>query len=150
MLLEEKFEVNASRELVWATLRDPTEMLPCIPGCEGIEETGSGEYRTNIKIAVGPIKASFALHVKIVDEQPPTSLHTTVSGEEGTRASQLRAINEMRLTEIDATRTEVYYRSELNLTGRLGRFGAGMMKKTAERLMATFQQNFKTLVEEKR
>lgn len=147
MLLEEKFEVRAPRQKVWSMLRDPQKMMPCIPGCEQIEALDGSNYTATVSVSLGPIKARFLLHIAIEDEQPPESLCTAVSGEEGSRASQLRATNKMRLTEIDSLTTEVYYASELALTGRLGRFGLGMMKKTMQRLMAQFQQTFTSLVE---
>ena len=147
MLLEEKFEVHASREKVWTALRDPAQMMPCIPGCESIEALDAENYTATVSVSLGPIKARFLLQISIDDEHRPERLSTTVSGEEGSRAGQLRASNKMRLTEIDSTRTEVYYASELTLTGRLGRFGLGMMKKTAQRLMARFRESFTSLVE---
>ena len=53
-------------------------------------------------------------------------------GEEGTRASMLTADNVVRLTANDDGSTEVYCSSESSITGRLGKYGAGMMMKKAD------------------
>jgi len=61
-------------------------------------------------------------------------------GEEGGNASTLQATSEVRLAP-DADGTRVDYRSEVAVTGRLGRFALGMMKKKAQSLGDEFASN---------
>lgn len=148
MFLEERFEVAAPREHVWKIIRDPQCMMPCIPGCRRIDMISDSFYKASLGIAVGPIKAEFDLDIELQDEEPPERMISVMRGEEGSRASQLQATNVVRLTEIDPHTTEVYYSSDVAITGRLGRFGLGVMRKTAGRLAAKFEQAFKAQIEQ--
>ena len=61
-------------------------------------------------------------------------------GEEGSRASILNAKNLVTLRERDKDLTEVAYESELSITGQLGKFGLGIMRKKAESLSHQFAE----------
>ena len=135
--------VKASRESVWAAIKDPARIAPCIPGCESIKIAGPGLYRARVGIAVGPIKAAFNLEVEVTQETPPSFVASTTRGEEGTRASVLNAHNELHLAALDDGTTEVRYVSEVSIVGRLGRFGLGVMKKKAAALGVEFAEAFR-------
>jgi hypothetical protein len=64
----------------------------------------------------------------------------TSTGEETHRASRLKAVSTLTLSAIDKSRTQVVYTSELSIVGRLGKFGAGMMKKKADAMGDEFAQ----------
>ena len=49
----------------------------------------------------------------------------------------------MKLAEREAALTEVRYTSEISITGRLGKFGLGMMRKKADQLRQEFVQKFR-------
>lgn len=148
MLIEGQFEVAAPRARVWQAIREPTLMAGCIPGCEAIETIDPTQYRATILVEVGPIKARFNLVVAVTREVPLDSINSTTRGEEGTRASILGARNRVSLREIAADRTEVAYSSEVSVTGRLGKFGLGIMKKKAETLGQQFAERFRQKIAE--
>ncbi len=147
MKIEDAFVVAAPVERVWAFITDPARMAPCIPGCEGIEVTGPRTYRAKVKIAVGPIKASFNLEVEVTEETPPSYIASVTRGEEGTRASIVTSHNTLRLTPRDGGSTEVHYAADVSIVGRLGRFGLGVMKKKAKALGNQFAESLRARVE---
>jgi hypothetical protein len=132
---------------VWRLINDPARLLPCIPGCQAIEQTSPLTYRATVRVEVGPIKTSFNLDVGIDAQQAPNFVETTTRGEEGTRASMLTARSRLDLTAVDARTTEVGYASDVVLVGRLGRFGLGMMRKKAESLGGAFAAAFSAVAE---
>jgi carbon monoxide dehydrogenase subunit G len=67
-------------------------------------------------------------------------------GEEGGRASQLTAMNEVSLVDLGAGRTRVQYQSDLSITGRLGKFALGIMKKKAQSMAAEFADNLRAKI----
>ena len=71
----------------------------------------------------------------------------TSRGEEGNRASRLKAKSALALSPIDEFRTQVYYTSELSIVGRFGKFGAGMVKKKADSLGDEFVQVLRAQIE---
>lgn len=141
MKIEETFNVLKPPEIVWRFITNPGKVGPCIPGLSDIEVIGEDSYKAKIKVAIGPIKASFNFEVKVIEETPPTQIVSVVRGEEGSRASLITANNILRLLPTESG-TEVYYRSEVSITGRLGKFGLGLMKKKAKTLGKQFAENF--------
>ncbi|MEZ5667649.1 MAG: SRPBCC domain-containing protein [Alphaproteobacteria bacterium] len=147
MYLEESFVVNAPRERVWRLIRDPVAMLPCVPGCSAIEKVDEALYKAVIEAAVGPIKARFSIEVEITSQTAPEEVLSISRGEEGTRASIIQSQNTLRLSEQEPGVTQVYYASDVSITGRLGRFGLGMMKKIATRKAQAFEEAFRQRAE---
>ncbi len=147
MRIEGGFTVVAPRERVFAELTNPALMASCIPGCEAIEVVDPKTYRARILVELGPIKARFNLMVEVTAEEPPARIVSVTRGEEGSRASMLSANNELLLAPTAAGHTEVKYISELSVTGRLGKFGLGIMKKKAEALGAKFAETFRGKIE---
>ena len=45
MKIEGSFMVKASRESVWAAIKDPARIALCIPGCESIEQISNTEFK---------------------------------------------------------------------------------------------------------
>ncbi len=147
MRIEGSFTVAAPPERVFAEITNPALMAGCIPGCEAIEVVDPKTYRARILVEVGPIKARFNLVVEVTEEVPPARVVSVTRGEEGTRASVLSANNELLLAPADGGGTEVKYVSEVSVTGRLGKFGLGIMKKKADALGAKFAENFRGKIE---
>jgi carbon monoxide dehydrogenase subunit G len=146
MRVEGSFVVAAPRERVFAEITNPALMAACIPGCEAIEVIDGKTYRARILVEVGSIKARFNLVVGVTEEEAPVRVASVTRGEEGTRASVISSNNELLLAPADGG-TEVKYVSEVSVTGRLGKFGLGMMKKKAEQLGAKFAESFRGKVE---
>ena len=147
MKIEESFIVAAPRADVWRCITDPEVMGPCIPGCESIEVTGPTTYIADIQVKVGPIKARFNLEVEVIEEVEPDHVISRTRGQEGSRASMVSAESMLRLSDADSGGTEVFYRSEVAITGRLGKYGNGMMKKIAKKLGNKFADDFRERVE---
>jgi carbon monoxide dehydrogenase subunit G len=148
MRVEKAFTVNAPQQKVWDFVKDPVRMGPCIPGCKDITTIDANNYKALIGIKVGPITAKFNLEIEIMEETPPTEIISKTRGEEGTRASMVTADNIVRLSQNDDGSTEVYCESESSITGRLGKYGAGMMMKKADAIWEKLAENIRKEIEE--
>jgi hypothetical protein len=142
MLIEGTFTVDAARERVWRSITDPLVMAACVPGCEAIELVDPRHYRARVRVELGPIKARFSLEVEVTEEIPPAAIHSTTRGEEGSRASIVSARSLLRLEALSEVKTEIGYSSEVSITGRLGKFGLGLMRKKADQLGKEFAARF--------
>lgn len=147
MRIEDSFTIAASRDRVWQAIKSPAVVAPCVPGCQGVEVISPTLYKAQVRVQLGPIKATFNVDVEIASEIEPEEIRSRTRGEEGGRASSLSAENVLRLTELGAEETEVYYLSEVSVVGRLGKFGLGIMKKKAASLGRDFAVAFKKQVE---
>jgi uncharacterized protein len=147
MKIEKTFTVEAPQETVWQFITSPEKVAPCIPGCEGAEKTGETTYKASIKVKVGPIKTRFVVDIETIEERPPEFASYMTKGEEGTKSSRLKASSTLALVPLEDGGTEVTYTSEINLLGRLGKFGSGMMQKVADSIGNEFVAGLKEQVE---
>ena len=139
MLIDGQFPVAAPPQALLAHLFDARLMASCLPGCETLEPLADDRYRAVVVIAMAGIKARFDLQVEVT-RRDATQIWAVTRGEEGGRASTLQADSQISL-EPFADGTLVRYRSEVAVTGRLGRFALGMMKKKAQSLGDEFAAN---------
>ena len=144
MRVDGAFEIDVPRETLFRSITDPALMAACVPGCENIEQIDPTRYRAVVTVALGAIKARFNLVVEVTQEAYPESVLSVTRGEEGGRASQLTASNQVSLVDLGGGRTRVQYASDLSLTGRFGKFALGIMKKKAQSLAREFAENLRT------
>jgi carbon monoxide dehydrogenase subunit G len=132
MKIEKTFTLSAPQERVWSFITDPREVAQCIPGCEGAVEKERGKYSAAITVKVGPIRTTFNLDIEQTEQRPPEFASYMGKGEEGSRASRISSVSMLELKPLSVSSTEVTYTSDINITGRLGKFGGGMMQKIAD------------------
>ena len=147
MNIEKKFILRASQEDTWNFITSPELVAACITGCEGAEQTGPGKYKAAIKTKVGPIKIRFNVNIETSEERPPEYAEYLTTGEEGGRASRMKARSALSIISLDAETTEVTYRSEITMMGRLGKFGSGMMQKVADSMGDEFVAALRSRIE---
>lgn len=147
MKIEGVFNIAADRSVVWRHITDPEVMGRCIPGCTSITVTGENSYQAEIEVKLGPIKAKFNVEVEVTEEVEPDHVLSHTRGEEGSRASVVSADNILRLSDGETGGTDVYYCSEVMISGRLGKYGQGIMKKVAGNLSDKFADKFRQEVE---
>ena len=148
MKIEKTFEVDAPQQAVWDFITSPEQVAPCIPGCTGAEEMEPGKYKAVVKTKVGPIKTTFKVKIETREVRQPEFAAYATSGEEGSRTSIIQAMSTLSLRQLDGNKTEVTYQSEINMLGRLGKFGSGLMQKVADSIgkefIATMQDSIKS------
>jgi carbon monoxide dehydrogenase subunit G len=148
MKLDGSFSIGASTATVWNAIRDPALMAQCVPGCETAEALGEDRYRAVVGAKIGPIKARFNLVIEVEEEVAPTRIRSKASGEEGSRASMLTSRNLLTLSEVTPDVTEVLWHADVSITGRLGKYGLGLIKKRVKALSDQFVANFTKRIEE--
>jgi hypothetical protein len=132
MKIEKSFQIDAPQDQVWEFLSSPARVGECFPGCEEVTALGGNRYKAAVKVEIGPIKTVFNIDFEENEKRPIEFLAYSSHGEESHKASRLKAVSTLSLSPLDEFRTQVVYTSELSIVGRLGKFGAGMMKKKAD------------------
>ena len=145
MLIEGQFPVAAPREVLMEHLFDASLMASCLPGCEALEPLADDCYRAVVVVALAGVKARFDLRVEVT-RRDDANVWAVTRGEEGGRASTLQADSHVHVDAVDKG-SLVRYRSEVAVTGRLGRFALGMMKKKAQSLGDEFAVNLQRKLE---
>ena len=57
MTMTGEVQLPASRDKVWAMLKDPEVLKTCIPGCEQFDQNSETEFQATASVKVGPVKA---------------------------------------------------------------------------------------------
>jgi len=146
MLIEGQFPIAAPPEALMVHLFDAGLMASCLPGCEKLEAIDPDRYRAVVAISMAGIKARFDLQVQIT-KRDERNVWAVTRGDEGGHASSLQADSQVSLDPLPEG-TQVRYRSEVSVTGRLGRFALGMMKKKAQSMGDEFAANLQRKLEQ--
>jgi len=135
MKVEGFFDIPASRDKVWAAFLTPVTLAKAIPGCEGLEEIGPGEYKAKMKIGVAAIKGTFEGKVRLFDLEPPKRYRMAVEGSGG--PGFLRGEASMELSEADVG-TRVTYAADVQVGGLIASVGQRMLGGVSKMLLDQF------------
>ena len=67
MRFENRFDVDAPLDEVWATVLDVERVAPTVPGAQVLEQVGDDAYKVAIKVKVGPMSMTYRGDVEITE-----------------------------------------------------------------------------------
>lgn len=146
MIIAKTFNIEAPIDKVWPIIIDPEQVAHCIPGCEKVEKVDEDNYTAVVKVAIGPIKTKFNVNISCTEKRPPEFASYESSGSEGGKASRVKATSELMLESLNDNETKVSYSSDINIHGRLGKFGSGMVLKVADSMGDDFVAGLKNVI----
>ena len=146
-VFEEVFTVAAPIRTVWEFLLDADRVAPCMPGCEKVERIDADNFFVTVKARVGIIAADVKMRVTMTEKRPPSHLSSVAEGKETNLGSAVKMKNTLDLREVSPDETEVRYRSEVSVLGRLGTLGFSVMKGKVKQQGEAFANNVKARLE---
>ena len=147
MIIESSFPVKAPPQKVWDFLIDPTQMVGCVPGCSKVERLDDTTYRATMSAKVAYITFSAAMEVAITRMDPPHELESTARGEDKRLGSNVQIAATLRLTPQADGVTEVAYRADVSLWGKLGSLGEPIFRQKATQTGREFAACVKSKLE---
>ena len=135
MKIEGTRDIPAPRDRVWAAFLDPAVLSKAIPGCDALEEIGTGEYRAVMKIGVGAIKGTFEGKVRLSDLEPPNRYRMAVEGKGGPGFVRGEAV--MSLSDADDG-TRVTYDADVQVGGLIASVGQRMLGGVSKMMLDQF------------
>src|SRR5919199_4881763 len=140
MVIESSFPVKAPPQKVWDFLVDPTQMVGCVPGCSKVEQVSENTYRATMSVKVAYISFSATTEVSITRLDPPHELESVARGEDKRLGSNVQIAATLRLTPQQDGGTEVAYRADVSLWGKLGTLGEPIFRQKATQMGREFAQ----------
>jgi uncharacterized protein len=137
-------KIAASRQKVWAALNDPKILKQCITGCEALEMQSPTDMTARVKLAVGPVRATFNGKVKLTDIDPPNGYRIVGEGNGGV-AGFAKGGAVVRLAD-DGRGTLMTYDVKADVGGKLAQLGGRLIDSTAKKIADEFFQTFAELV----
>jgi len=148
MIIEEKFTVKAPAQKVWDFIINPELIGPCVPGLEKIDILDENTYETIVKVKVGFIKVKMKTKTVITEQEPPHHMKTVSEGKDALKAGEVYQEMTVDIREIDENTSELSYKADVRITGKLATFGEKIMRSTTKKLSAQFINNLKQKLEE--
>ena len=135
MKIEGSSDIPAPRERVWAAFLDPAVLARALPGCEGLDATGPGEYKAKMKIGVAAIKGTFEGKVRLFDLEPPNRYKMALEGSGG--PGFVRGEASMELSDVDGG-TRVTYSADAQVGGLIASVGQRMLGGVSKMMLDQF------------
>lgn len=125
----------ASQTAVWNFLTDANRLARCMPGCEGLEQTGDNEYRGEIKVGLAAVKGIYNGKVTMQDLRPPERYTLSLDGKG--KQGFLKGSGMIDLHG-DGGQTVLSYTGDVQIGGPLASVGQRMMDGAAKMLIGQF------------
>lgn len=146
--VEERIEVRAPRETVWAFLLDPEKIVTCLPGAGLDEVIDRRNFRGNIKVKVGPVTVAYKGKATLTEVDDAAHKVTLMGeGREKAGTGTVKMTMNSQLHELSPGVTQVEVRADLGLTGKVVRFGRGMMQGVSKEVFVQFGDRLRAALE---
>lgn len=140
MVLENGFEVAASRDDTWSLLSDVPRVVPCMPGATLSEVVDEDQWKAMLKVNIGPVCMAFDTDVQrvAVDEERGRVELTFKAREKRNRGSASGNIESI-VSSLDGL-TKVDIRTDIKVSGAVARYGSGMFEEISASLVDQFSE----------
>ena len=136
--IEEKFTVEAPVERVWKFLLSPEQVAGCLPGAGLRGQEGADTYLGTMKIKVGPVTSEFRGKATMSDvDAQAHRLKLSGTGDDTSGGGSARMSMELSVTSA-AGGSEVQVVADVEIAGKLVRFGRGMIEGVSKQLFKQF------------
>ena len=132
MILEGHFSIPASQERVWAAIWDVPTLASWVPGCTSAEQLGEDTYRVHLEQQVSFLRAAFDLRLWVLERKAPERVVLKAEGEDRRIASNVRIASVVSLIPLGTDETELRYRHDLSVFGKLGALGFPIIQRKAK------------------
>jgi hypothetical protein len=146
--IEERFSVQAPIERVWRFLLDPEQIAPCLPGAELLQIENERTFHGQMKVKVGPVTVAYQGTIELtqVDEAGRRVQMVGKGKEKGGAGSAKMTMESLLEPQADGS-VAIAVTSDVELAGRIVRFGRGMIQSVSAQLFKQFAANVRQALE---
>ncbi|MGA9914253.1 MAG: molybdopterin cofactor-binding domain-containing protein [Paraburkholderia sp.] len=122
-------DLPASPEAIFAVLLDPDALARVIPGCHALEAEGTNQYRADVTVGVGMIKARFEAKIGLSEIDAPHRLRLAGAGMSSLGSARGSGLVELIPIE---SGTRLSYDYEAQVSGKVAAVGGRMLEGAAK------------------
>ncbi len=146
-LITKDFEIAQPIGVVWKSLANPEEIVGCVPGASITEKIDERNYKGQVVTKFGPIKASYAGDVEIVElDEANHKMVLKGRGLDSKGKGSADMIMNGVLTE-NGGKTQVNFSMDITIVGKLAQFGSRLINDVSDQLLNQFVKNFSNQLE---
>lgn len=145
--IRERFRVEAPIDVVWPFVKDPTQLVTCMPGASLDEVVDDRTFVGTVKVKLGAVTAKYKGRVEYseVDEEAHV-VKVVAQGREASGGTAKGTLSS-QVVAISSECTEIIAEGGVDLTGRVVQMGRGMIQGVSEQLFEQFAASTKRRLE---
>src|SRR4051812_12107130 len=147
MRFENRFDVDAPLEDVWAAVLDVERVAPTVPGAQVLERTGEDAYKVAIKVKVGPMSMTYRGDVEITERDDAAHRAVMKARAKESRGQGMADADVTMVLDGHGGRTAATVTTEVELSGKVATMGQGVLQDVSGRLVQTFATNLAAMLE---
>jgi hypothetical protein len=139
LIVKEVFRVRASADRVWTFLKNPAEVVTCLPGAELTETIDERSYAGRVRVKVGPVSTSYAGRAMLASvDEAARRVEIVGEGKESGGAGSAKLHMWAGAVAVDAATAEVTVDATIDIAGRVMQFGRGLIDSVSRQLFQQF------------
>lgn len=145
--IRERFRVEAPIDVVWPFVKDPTQLVTCMPGASLDEVVDDRTFIGTVKVKLGAVTAKYKGRVEYseIDEEAHV-VRVLAQGREASGGTAKGTLSS-QVVAISGDCTEIIAEGGVDLTGRVVQMGRGMIQGVSEQLFEQFAESTKRRLE---
>lgn len=149
MIFDGKIDLDVPAEKAWDFLIDINKFSTCLPGIDEIKQVDDKTFDGLISAAVGPISGKFSFRSTIIESRPPEQMVVRTEGTDSVTKSTVNADMTMDLCRVADDKTQMNYRADVQIKGRLAILGDMVLRATATLILQEFARRLNKALGEK-
>jgi carbon monoxide dehydrogenase subunit G len=138
MIFDGKINLDVPADQAWDFLIDIDKFSACLPGIEEVRQLDDKTFTGVLAAAVGPISGKFSFRSTIVESRPPEQMVVRTEGTDSVTKSTVSADMTVDLRKVAEAKTEMDYRADVKIKGRLAILGDMILRATATLILQEF------------
>ncbi|MCC6931607.1 MAG: SRPBCC family protein [Gemmatimonadaceae bacterium] len=148
LTLNETFRVAASPDRVWQFLKNPAEVVTCLPGAELTGTIDAQSYAGRVKVKVGPITAAYAGKATLAQvDDALRRMQIIAEGKESGGPGSARMTMTGQVSALADGTSEVSVDAAIEIAGRVMQFGRGLIESVNKQLFRQFADSVRSRLE---
>lgn len=145
MHLEGTYTLKSPRARVWDFISKPDEIAKCLPDLQSLEVKDSQTFSVTVKVGIAFVRGSFKFDFTLLDQKPPSHSRFEAVGKGAGVSVRLSA--SMDLKEVDASTTELGWKTDAELGGLLGEISPSLIQNSTNKFTQRFFDCVKSKLE---
>lgn len=138
MILDGKIDLDVPVQKAWDFLIDINKFSTCLPGIDEVKQVDDKTFDGIISATVGPISGKFNFRSTIVESNPPAQMVVRTEGTDSVTKSAVNADMTVDLRRISDAKSQMDYKADVKIKGRLGILGDMVLRATATLILQEF------------
>ena len=138
MIFDGKIDLNVPVQQVWEFLIDINKFSTCLPGIDEVKQIDDKTFDGIISATVGPISGKFNFRSTIIESRPPEQMVVRTEGTDSVTKSMVNADMTVDLRSISDTKSQMDYKADIKIKGRLAILGDMVLRATATLILQEF------------